>query len=66
MRSVTAYYILIAGCALCSGQDAAMLKPIRLLFKPSAGADRAALDHLLDADFTWTDFDGKTQTKADV
>jgi Domain of unknown function (DUF4440) len=28
--------------------------------------DRAALDRLLDDDFTWTDFEGKTQTKADI
>ncbi len=29
-------------------------------------ADGGALDRLVDADFTWTDFEGKTQTKADV
>jgi hypothetical protein len=29
-------------------------------------ADAAALDRLLDTDFTWTDFAGKTKTKADV
>ncbi len=28
--------------------------------------DGAALDRLLDRDFTWTDFEGKTSTKADV
>ncbi len=29
-------------------------------------ADGAALDRLLDQDFTWTDVEGKTQTKADI
>jgi Domain of unknown function (DUF4440) len=28
--------------------------------------DRPAMDRLLDADFTWTDFEGKTLTRADV
>jgi Domain of unknown function (DUF4440) len=28
--------------------------------------DKPALEHLLDADFTWTDFNGSTQTKADI
>ncbi len=29
-------------------------------------ADQAALEKLLDADFTWTDFQGKTRTRAEV
>jgi hypothetical protein len=66
MRTVMAYYILIAACALCRGQDAAMLQADRAFVEAVNRADRAALDGLLDADFTWTDFEGKTLTKADV
>jgi hypothetical protein len=66
MRTVIAYYILIAGCALCWAQDAAMLHADRAFVQAIAAADKPALENLLDADFTWTDFDGKTRTKAEV
>ncbi len=71
MRSVTAYYILIAGCALCSAQDrpaqdTAMLHTNQAFVEAVNHADGAALGRLLDDDFTWTDFEGKTQSKADV
>jgi hypothetical protein len=66
MRRVTAYYILIAACALCSGQDAAMLRADQAFIEAVNRADGAALDRLLDTDFTWTNFEGKTRTKADV
>ncbi len=66
MRSVTAYYILIAACALCPAQDTAMLHADQAFVEAVNQADGAALDRLLDNDFTWTDFEGKTQTKADV
>jgi hypothetical protein len=62
MRGVTAYYILIAGCALCRGQDAAMLQADRAFVQAVAAADKPALEKLLDADFTWTGSDGKTLT----
>ena len=66
MRSVTAYYILIAGCALCSGQDTTMLQADRAFVEAVNRADLTALDRLLDADFTWTNFEGKTQIKSEV
>jgi hypothetical protein len=50
MRSVMAYYILIAAGVLCPAHDTAMLR----------------VDRLLDKDFTWTDFEGKTQTRPGV
>ncbi len=66
-----AYYILIAGCVLCLGQDSlgedtAMLHANQAFIEAVNRADRTALDGLLDQDFTWTDFEGKTLTKADV
>lgn len=66
MRIALAYYILIAACALCPGQDTAMLHADQSFVEAVHRADGAALDRLLDDDFTWTDFEGKTQTKADV
>src|ERR1700722_7695804 len=66
MRTVIAFYILIAGCALCRAQDAAMLDADRAFVQAIAAADKPALEKLLNADFTWTDFDGKTRTKAEV
>jgi hypothetical protein len=66
MRSVIAYYILIAACALCPAQDTAMLQADKAFVEALNRADGAALDRLLDQDFTWTDFEGKTLTKADV
>jgi hypothetical protein len=66
MRSVIAYYILIVACALCPAQDTAMLHADQDFREAVNRADSAALDRLLDDDFTWTDFEGKTQIKADV
>ena len=43
-----------------------MLHADRALVEAVNRADRAAMDRLLDNDFTWTDFEGKTQTKAEV
>jgi hypothetical protein len=66
MRVVSAYYILIATGALCSAQDAAMIHADHAFVEAVNRADRGALDRLLDADFTWTDAEGKTRTKAEV
>jgi hypothetical protein len=71
MRSVTAYYILIAGCALCpaqdsSAQDNVMLQADQAFVQAVQRADGAAMDRLLDNGFTWTDFEGKTSTKAGI
>jgi hypothetical protein len=66
MRGVIAYYIPIAACALCSAQDTAMVRADRAFVEAVNRADGAALDRLLDKDFTWTDFEGKTRTKTGV
>jgi hypothetical protein len=71
MRVVAACCFLIAGCALCSGQDAAMLRADRAFMEAvqhpgRTAAGRAALDRLLDSDFIWTDFEGKSQTKSEI
>jgi hypothetical protein len=70
MRDVTAYYILscilAAGTVQAAQADPAMLEADRAFVRAVAAADKPALQKLLDADFTWTDFEGKTQTKAEV
>jgi hypothetical protein len=66
MRSVIAYYILIAAGALCPAQDTTMLHADQAFRKAVNRADVATMDRLLDQDFTWTDFKGKTRTKPDV
>lgn len=43
-----------------------MIQADRALLQAAAKADKSALENLLDAELTWTDFDGKTQTKAQV
>jgi hypothetical protein len=70
MRGVTAYYILscvlIAGNVRAAGDDPAMLQADRAFVQAVAAEDKPALEKLLDADFTWTDFQGRTRTKAAV
>src|ERR1039458_3448347 len=43
-----------------------MMQADRAFVQAVAKADKPALEKLLDADFTWTDFEGKTQTKDQV
>jgi Domain of unknown function (DUF4440) len=66
MPSVTAYYIL--SCVLLAGnvRAATILEADRAFVQAVTSADKSALEKLLDADFTWTDFEGKTRTKAEV
>ncbi len=70
MRAVTAYYILscllLAGTARAAQDEAAMLEADGAFVQTVAAADKSALEKLLDADFTWTGFDGKIRTKAEV
>jgi len=47
-------------------KDEAMMQADRAFVQGVAKADKAALDKLLDTDFTWTDFEGKTLTRAQV
>src|ERR1700686_3590931 len=49
-----------------AAQDPAMLQSDRAFVEAVAKADKPALEKLLDADFTWTDFEGKTLTRAQV
>jgi len=46
--------------------DQGMLDADRAFVQAAAKADKLALKKLLDADFTWTDLDGRTLTKAQV
>jgi hypothetical protein len=46
--------------------DPAMLQADRAFVRAVTTADKPALEKLLDADFTWTNFEGKAQTKAEV
>ncbi len=47
-------------------ENQAMTQADRAFVQAVAKADKSALDKLLDADFTWTDFEGKTRTRAEV
>ena len=66
MRAVTAYYIL--SCLLFAGTvpAASMLDRDGAFVHATATSDKAALANLLDANFIWTDFEGKTRTRAEV
>jgi len=61
--------IVFAGIALAVsawGEDSAMVRADRAFVQAVAKEDKAALEQLLDADFTWTDFEGKTASKSRV
>ncbi len=59
--------VLFAGVwAACAAQDQTMIQADRVFVQAVEKADQAALENLLDADFTWTDFEGKTETRAQV
>jgi hypothetical protein len=58
MLDVTAYYII-----LLSAHGYSLPQADRAFIHAINTPDQAALDKLLDADFTWTDAAGKTQTK---
>lgn len=46
--------------------DPGMLDADRAFVQAIAKADKLALEKLLDANFTWTDSEGKTRTKTDI
>lgn len=59
--------IALAGSGIIrAAQDPAMLQADHAFVQAAAKADKPALEKLLDADFTWTDFEGKTLTRAQV
>jgi hypothetical protein len=47
-------------------RDPAMTEADRAFVQAVAKADKPAMEKLLDADFTWTDFDGQIRTKEQV
>lgn len=59
---------LLAGLDVRAAEapDPAMLQADRSFVQAVAKADKIALAKLLDADFTWTDFKGKTRSRAEV
>jgi len=60
--------VLVAGIAavLRAGTDPAMIEADRAFAQAVSRADKPALEKLLDADFLWTDFQGKTQTRVQI
>ena len=52
--------------AIAAAEDPSLLQIDSDFVLAAAKDDKAALGRLLDADFTWTDADGKTQARADV
>ena len=57
----------LPGKALAAaGEDQAVLQADHALMQAIAKADKAAVEKLLDAEFTWTDSEGKTLTRAEV
>jgi len=46
--------------------DQGMIQADRAFTQAVAKGDKAALEKLLDAEFTWTDYEGKTQARAQV
>jgi hypothetical protein len=57
---------LAATAPAASAQDASMNQADRAFVQAVAKADKSALEKLLDADFTWTNAEGKVHTKAQV
>jgi hypothetical protein len=58
--------LLSLGTAAVAADDQSILQADREFVQAAAKRDTAALGKLLDADFTWTDTDGKTHTRAEV
>jgi hypothetical protein len=52
--------------ALAAESDSAVMQADRQFVQAAANADAAAIAKLLDANFTWTDADGKTLTAEEV
>jgi hypothetical protein len=52
--------------AAAAGDDVVVLQADHAFVQAIAKSDKASLGKLLDADFTWTNSEGKTQTKAEI
>jgi Domain of unknown function (DUF4440) len=57
---------LSGGNIVHADADQAMIQADRAFVQAAAKADQAALEKLLDEGFTWMDFEGNTQTRAQV
>jgi ketosteroid isomerase-like protein len=58
--------IIFLSLPATSAEDQSFLQADREFLQAAGKGDAAALGKLLDADFTWTDADGKTRTRAEV
>src|SRR6266849_2996118 len=56
----------LANCASAAADESSVLQADREFVQAAAKGDSAAVARLLDADFTWTDADGKTLSRAEV
>src|SRR5260370_9282623 len=74
VKRVVAFGILFVGSwaaltckhAAAAGDDEVVLQADRAFVQAIAKSDKASLGKLLDADFAWTNSEGKTQTKAEI
>jgi hypothetical protein len=64
--TLVAIVILAGTAASVLGQDANMMQADTAFAQAIANADKSALKKLLDTDFTWTNAQGKVQTRAQV
>ena len=57
--------VSVSGMLRAAGQEE-MLQADRSFVEAVARTDKSAIERFLDVDFTWTDFEGRTVTKAQV
>jgi hypothetical protein len=60
------FILHILSPAVLAAEDQSILQADREFVHASGKGDAATLGRLLDADFTWTDADGKTRTRTEV
>jgi uncharacterized protein DUF4440 len=56
----------LANCGTAAAEEPSVLQADREFVQAAAKGDSSAVAKLLDADFTWTDADGKTLSRANV
>jgi hypothetical protein len=65
-------FLILVGALVCASgtstneDDRAVLQAEQALMRAFAGTDKAAVDQLLDKEFTWIDSNGKIQTRRQV
>jgi len=60
------FVVLTGNRVAVAGDDDAVLQADHAFVQAIAKSDKTSLGKLLDADFTWTDSEGKTQTKGEL